>query len=85
MFPQAQVEATIALCRDIISRHAIRPERILAHSDIAPTRKRDPGERFPWALSAHGAIHDPRSFAIFSIARTCPLAKRTKPRYLKAS
>jgi N-acetylmuramoyl-L-alanine amidase len=48
-FPEAQITATIALCRDISSRHAIRPERILAHSDIAPARKRDPGERFPWA------------------------------------
>ena len=57
-FPQAQVEATIALCRDIISRHAIRPERILAHSDIAPNRKRDPGERFPWdVLSRAGVGH----------------------------
>ena len=55
-FPQAQVEATIELCRDIISRHAIRPERVLAHSDIAPTRKRDPGERFPWDVLARGGV-----------------------------
>ena len=47
-FPEAQIAATIALCRDIFSRHPIRPERILAHSDIAPARKIDPGERFPW-------------------------------------
>jgi N-acetylmuramoyl-L-alanine amidase len=47
-FSDAQIAATIALLRDIASRHAIRPERILAHSDIAPARKRDPGERFPW-------------------------------------
>ncbi len=48
-FAEAQIEAVIALCRDLAARHAIRPERILAHSDIAPQRKRDPGERFPWA------------------------------------
>jgi N-acetylmuramoyl-L-alanine amidase len=47
-FPGRQVEGVIALCRDIISRHAIRPDRILAHSDIAPARKKDPGEKFPW-------------------------------------
>jgi N-acetylmuramoyl-L-alanine amidase len=47
-FPDIQIAATIALCRDIVARHAIRPERILAHSDVAPERKRDPGERFPW-------------------------------------
>src|SRR5271169_4480112 len=57
-FPQVQIEATIALCRDIISRRAISPERILAHSDIAPARKRDPGERFPWdALARAGVGH----------------------------
>ncbi len=47
-FPEAQIEAVIALTRDICDRHAIKPERVLAHSDIAPARKIDPGERFPW-------------------------------------
>jgi N-acetylmuramoyl-L-alanine amidase len=57
-FPVAQIEAAIALCRDIAARHAIRPERFLAHSDIAPARKRDPGERFPWdALAREGIGH----------------------------
>jgi len=57
-FPEAQIAAAIALCRDISSRLGIRPERILAHSDIAPARKRDPGERFPWeALFRAGVGH----------------------------
>jgi N-acetylmuramoyl-L-alanine amidase len=47
-FPEAQIEAVIALCRDIVARHRIRPDRVLAHSDVAPLRKRDPGEKFPW-------------------------------------
>jgi len=47
-FPARQIAAVIALCRDIIGRHRIRPERVLAHSDIAPLRKQDPGEKFPW-------------------------------------
>ena len=47
-FPEAQIAAVIALARDIVARHAIRPERVLAHSDVAPGRKRDPGELFPW-------------------------------------
>jgi N-acetylmuramoyl-L-alanine amidase len=47
-FPDVQIGAVINLCRDIMRRHAVRPERVLAHSDIAPSRKRDPGERFPW-------------------------------------
>lgn len=54
-FPEAQIAAVIALCRDIVARRAIAPDRILAHSDIAPGRKVDPGERFPWTqLAAEG-------------------------------
>ena len=47
-FPDAQIDAVIALCRDIIQRHHIRADRVLAHSDVAPGRKIDPGEKFPW-------------------------------------
>lgn len=54
-FPDEQIEAVIALGLDIVRRHGIPPERVLAHSDIAPLRKMDPGERFPWArLAAAG-------------------------------
>ncbi|KGF70167.1 N-acetylmuramoyl-L-alanine amidase [Hoeflea sp. BAL378] len=57
-FPDAQIEAVIRLCRDIIDRHAIPAERVLAHSDIAPMRKQDPGEIFPWdRLHAAGIGH----------------------------
>jgi N-acetylmuramoyl-L-alanine amidase len=48
-FPDVQIDAVIALCRDIVARHRIRADRVVAHSDIAPARKIDPGERFPWA------------------------------------
>jgi N-acetylmuramoyl-L-alanine amidase len=47
-FPVAQIDAVIALSRDIVHRHRIRADRVLAHSDIAPDRKADPGEKFPW-------------------------------------
>ena len=57
-FPDAQIEAVIVLCRDICARHAIMPQRVLAHSDIAPARKADPGEVFPWdRLHAAGVGH----------------------------
>ena len=57
-FPEPQLRVLEALCREIIARHGIRPERVLAHSDVAPTRKIDPGEKFPWArLSASGIGH----------------------------
>jgi N-acetylmuramoyl-L-alanine amidase len=57
-YPDAQIAAVIALSDDIARRHRIAPERVLAHSDIAPTRKSDPGELFPWArLHAAGVGH----------------------------
>jgi N-acetylmuramoyl-L-alanine amidase len=57
-FVGRQIEAVVALCRDIAGRHSIRPERVLAHSDTAPGRKVDPGEKFPWAtLAAAGVGH----------------------------
>ncbi len=49
-FPEAQVAMLEALCRDIIARHKIEPQGVLAHSDVAPARKIDPGEKFPWRL-----------------------------------
>lgn len=49
-FPPAQMAAVVRLCRDILSRHAIPPRNVLAHSDVAPGRKIDPGERFDWPL-----------------------------------
>ena len=55
-FPDAQIEAVIALCQGILGRWAIPPERIVAHSDIAPDRKEDPGERFPWKRLADAGI-----------------------------
>lgn len=57
-YPAAQVDAVIALTRDILGRWPIPPERVLAHSDIAPERKEDPGETFPWdRLAAAGIGH----------------------------
>lgn len=55
-FPDVQVDAVIALACDICARHGIRPERILAHSDVAPARKRDPGEKFPWGRLASAGL-----------------------------
>jgi len=54
-FPPDQMEVVAALCHEIIARHDILPAHVLAHSDIAPERKEDPGELFPWqALSEQG-------------------------------
>jgi N-acetylmuramoyl-L-alanine amidase len=55
-FPDVQTEAVIALCRDILTRCRISPGRVLAHSDVAPARKPDPGEKFPWAKLADAGV-----------------------------
>jgi N-acetylmuramoyl-L-alanine amidase len=47
-FPARQIAAATALCRSILTRHTIPAGRVLAHSDVAPSRKQDPGEKFPW-------------------------------------
>jgi N-acetylmuramoyl-L-alanine amidase len=57
-YPDRQIDAVITLCQGIVARHAIPPHRVLGHSDVAPGRKIDPGERFPWAkLAAAGVGH----------------------------
>ena len=54
-FTGAQLKALVPLCQEIIGRHGIEPEDVLAHSDIAADRRQDPGELFPWAdLARHG-------------------------------
>ncbi len=54
-FPHPQMEAFTRLARDIMERHDIPPTCVLGHSDIAPGRKFDPGELFPWKrLAAEG-------------------------------
>lgn len=55
-FPEAQIDAVVALCRDIVLRRQIPAARVLAHSDVAPARKPDPGEKFPWRRLADAGI-----------------------------
>ena len=56
-FPLRQVAAVISLCKSILTRRGpIPPDRVLAHSDVAPRRKQDPGEKFPWELLSDSGI-----------------------------
>jgi N-acetylmuramoyl-L-alanine amidase len=55
-FPRAQMQAVAALCRDIAHRRGIAREGILAHSDVSPGRKIDPGEKFDWAWLAEAGV-----------------------------
>ena len=61
-FPEVQIDAVIRLIGDIRSRWTIPDARIIGHSDLAPERKQDPGERFPWkrlAGEGHGLWFEP--------------------------
>lgn len=64
-YPKSQVDAVVALVKDIVARHHIRPDRIVGHSDIAPQRKVDPGPTFPWKrLADEGLIPWPDATAV---------------------
>src|SRR5712691_2956582 len=56
-FPLRQIAAVISLCKSIVTRRGpIGADRILGHSDVAPSRKQDPGEKFPWALLSESGV-----------------------------
>ena len=54
-FTHKQIGSLILVCKNLKKKYALKSENFLGHSDIAPLRKIDPGEKFPWKkLSAHG-------------------------------
>ena len=74
-FTQSQIAALIDLSRGILARHPIPPHRVVGHSDVAPARKTDPGELFPWQhlaefgigvwpQSSHGSLREPVAAAL---------------------
>ena len=74
-FADAQMDALIALCAGILARHPIPPRNVVGHSDVAPARKQDPGERFDWPrLAQRGIGLWPGSFAPLDVPRTDVLA-----------
>jgi N-acetylmuramoyl-L-alanine amidase len=55
-FPVLQLAAVCDLCLTILARHAIPARNVVAHSDVAPDRKEDPGERFDWRALAQNGV-----------------------------
>jgi N-acetylmuramoyl-L-alanine amidase len=55
-FADAQIDTVIELAHGILKRHPIAPRRVIGHSDVAPARKNDPGELFPWQRMASEGI-----------------------------
>ena len=82
-FPRSQIAALIDLCRDILARHPIPAARVLGHSDVAPARKEDPGELFPWAQLAEAGIGlwpqpAQRSPMPWRTSATIPMRRKTR-------
>lgn len=55
-FPVLQLAAVCDLCLEILSRHPIPQRNVVAHSDVAPDRKEDPGEKFDWEGLARNGV-----------------------------
>ena len=55
-FSKKQIQSLIKLSKSIIRKYKVRKCNILGHSDIAPERKKDPGEKFPWEMLAKKKI-----------------------------
>ncbi len=55
-FPDMQIEAVIGLSQEVVQRRKIPAARVLGHSDVAPARKLDPGELFPWGELALAGV-----------------------------
>ena len=90
-YPAPQMAALETLLADILHRHVIPPERVIAHSDMAPARKRDPGPRFDWCRLARAGLsvwpvpssHEPAAPALLADSLTtigydCALPEATR-------
>nr|WP_316642439.1 N-acetylmuramoyl-L-alanine amidase [uncultured Roseateles sp.] len=64
-FAPAQIDAVVALVKDVARRHEVRPDRILGHNEVAPQLKQDPGPAFPWKrLADEGLIPWPDAIVV---------------------
>ena len=55
-FTKKQINSLITFLKILIKKYKINPKNILGHSDVAPERKKDPGEKFPWKILASKQI-----------------------------
>jgi N-acetylmuramoyl-L-alanine amidase len=55
-FPDVQIQNVMTLVRQIMERHGLDPHHVIGHSDLAPSRKPDPGEKFPWKRFAQAGL-----------------------------
>jgi N-acetylmuramoyl-L-alanine amidase len=55
-FPEVQIETVMTLVRQLMERHGLDRQHVIGHSDVAPSRKPDPGEKFPWKRFAQAGL-----------------------------
>jgi len=75
-FPDAQIEGLITLLKDIFARWPeLNAKRVVAHSDIAPLRKADPGEKFPWRRLAEADVAIWPAHVAFQLSTDDPVSE----------
>ena len=85
-FKNKQISSLIKLCNQLIKKYKIKKKNIIGHSDIAPLRKVDPGEKFPWkylSQSKVGIWHDYKPSLLKKFRRTKILTQQDKKKFVK--
>ena len=85
-FKHKQISSLIKLCKKLVKKYKINKKNIVGHSDIAPLRKIDPGEKFPWKYLAKNKVgiwHDYEPNLLRKFRRTKVLTRRDKKRFIK--
>ena len=85
-FSKKQIFSLIRLCKILIKKHKIKKRYILGHSDIAPLRKNDPGEKFPWEYLAKNNIgiwHNKKPHFLKKLRKLKVLKKQDGPKFIK--
>ena len=85
-FTKKQLLSLIRTCKNLIKKYKIKKRNIVGHSDIAPLRKIDPGEKFPWKLLANNKIgiwHQSKSYNLKKYRNIKILKKKDKIKFFK--
>ena len=85
-FKKRQLSSLIKICKSLIKKYKIKKRNIVGHSDIAPLRKIDPGEKFPWKQLANNKIgiwHNCKSSLSRQYRNIKILEKKDKIKFIK--
>ena len=85
-FKKKQLSSLIKICKNLIRKYRIKKQNIVGHSDVAPLRKIDPGEKFPWKFLAKNKIgiwHDHEPNFLRKFRRKKILIKKNKKKFIK--